>query len=106
LNILLAFVALLIGWAIWELIVWGRGQFPAYQVLGMRCWRVSDTKPATFGVMALRNIVGGIVEGLISPITQIISFVLFVSDSRRQSIRDRIGGTVVLHDPAKVLRGR
>jgi hypothetical protein len=39
LSILLAIVTLGIGYVIWGLIVWGRAQTPALQVLGMRCWR-------------------------------------------------------------------
>src|ERR1700733_13164235 len=39
LAIPLAIVTLGIGYVIWGLIVWGRGQTPALQVLGMGCWR-------------------------------------------------------------------
>ena len=38
LAIPLAIVTLGIGYAIWGLIVWGRGTTPAMQVLGMRCY--------------------------------------------------------------------
>src|SRR6202035_5206086 len=63
LAIPLAIVTLGIGYAIWGLIVWGNGQTPALQVLGMRCWRPDDGRVAGWWWMALREIVGGIAEG-------------------------------------------
>ena len=103
LSIPLAIVTLVIGYAIWGLIVWGRGQTPALQVLGMRCWRPEDGRVAGWGWMALREIVGGIAEGILSFITQITSFVLMLASRDRKSLHDLIAGTVVLHDPNKIL---
>src|SRR5216683_66769 len=42
LAIPLTIVTLGIGYIIWGLIIWGNGQTPALQVLGMRCWRPED----------------------------------------------------------------
>jgi uncharacterized RDD family membrane protein YckC len=53
--------------------------------------------------MALREIVGRFVEGLLSLITEVTSFVLFVASKDRKSLHDHIAGTVVLYDPDKVL---
>ena len=103
LSILLSIVTLGIGYLIWGLIVWGKGTSPALQVLGMRAWKPADGRPATWGTMALRNIVGGIVQGILSLITELISFVLFLTDDQNRTIPDRIGGTVIVHDPNKVL---
>src|SRR5438445_9163006 len=61
LAIPLAIVTLGIGYVIWGLIVWGRGQTPALQVLGMRCWRPETNRVATWGWMALRDIIGRLV---------------------------------------------
>jgi hypothetical protein len=36
LEIVLVVVTLLVGWIVWSIIVWGRGQTPAKQLLGMR----------------------------------------------------------------------
>jgi uncharacterized RDD family membrane protein YckC len=103
LAIPLSIVTLFIGYLIWGLLVWGRGQTPALQVLGMRCWRPETNRVAGFWWMALREIVGRFVEGILSFITLLVSFVLMVSGKRRQSLHDLIAGTVVVRDPNNVL---
>ncbi len=104
LAIPLAIVTLGIGYIIWGLIVWGNGQTPALQVLGMRCWRPETGRVAGFWWMALREIAGRLVDGILSFITLITSFVLMVTGRERKALHDWIAGTVVLHDPNKVLR--
>lgn len=106
LGILLAIVTLGIGFIIWGLIVWGRGQTPAMQVLKMRCWREESRQKAGWGWMALREIIGSIVEGILGLITQLISFILMVTGNKRKCIKDYIAGTVVLHDPNNLLAGK
>lgn len=103
LAIPLMIVTLGIGYLIWGLIVWGKGTSPALQVLGMRVYRPEQHKVAGFGIMALRNIVGGIVQGILSIITLLVSFILFLSRPDRRTLPDLIASTVVLHDPNKVL---
>jgi uncharacterized RDD family membrane protein YckC len=94
---------LIIGYIIWGLIAWGNGQTPAQQVLGMRCWQHQENRVPGFWQMALREVVGGLLEGILGFITQITSFVLFLSGKERKTIRDHVAGTVVLYDPNKVL---
>ncbi|WP_375480866.1 RDD family protein [uncultured Jatrophihabitans sp.] len=103
LAIPLILVTLVIGYLIWGLVLWGKGTSPALRVLGMRCYKPVDGRSATFGTMALRDIVGVIVQQILSIITGLISFILFLSSAKRQSLPDLIGGTVVLYDPNKVL---
>jgi uncharacterized RDD family membrane protein YckC len=103
LAIPLAIVTLGIGYVIWGLVVWGQGTSPALQVLGMRCWVPENAARAGFGRMALRDIVGGIVQSILSFITGLVSFVLFLAQKDHRSLPDLIGGTVVVHDPGKVL---
>jgi uncharacterized RDD family membrane protein YckC len=103
LAIPLSIVTLGIGYLIWGLILWGRGQTPTYQVLGMRCWRPETGRVAGWWWMALREIIGGIVEGILSIITELVSFILFLSTKEHRSLHDMVAGTVVLHDPNKVL---
>lgn len=105
LAIPLCLVTLGIGYIIWGLIAWGNGQTPALQVLGMRAWRPETNQVAGFWYMALREIVGRFVEGILSIITLTISFVLFVSGKEHKSLHDYVAGTVVLYDPNKVLAG-
>ncbi len=103
LAIPLTIVTLGIGYIIWGLIAWGNGQTPALQVLGMRVWRPETGRVAGFWHMALREIVGRIADGILSLITEITSFVLFVAGKEHKSLHDHIAGTVVLYDPNKVL---
>jgi uncharacterized RDD family membrane protein YckC len=103
LAIPLCIVTLVIGYLIWGLIVWGNGQTPALQVLGMRCWRPETNRVPGFWIMALREVAGGILENLLGMITLITSFVLMVAGRERKSIHDYIAGTVVVYDPDKVL---
>jgi uncharacterized RDD family membrane protein YckC len=103
LSILLSIVTLGIGYLIWGLIAWSKGRSPAFQVLGLRCWKPADGRVASWGTMALRDIVGTIAQGILSFITAIVSFVLFLSGKQHKSLPDLIGGTVVVYDPNKVL---
>ncbi len=99
LAILLVIVTLVIGYIIWGLLAWRRGTSPALSVLKMRCVKVSDGTKATFGTMALRNIVGGILEGILGWITELVSLVLFFGRDDHRCLHDLIGGTVVVFDP-------
>ncbi len=104
LSIPLWIVTLGIGYIIWGLIAWGNGQTPALQVLGMRAWRPQENRVAGWWNMALREVIGRICDNILG-ITAIVSFVLFLTGQRRQSIHDYVGGTVVLYDQNKVLGG-
>lgn len=103
LAILLYVLTLGIGYIVWGLIVWGRGQTPALQVLGMRCWRPETQRVAGWWWMALREIVGGFVESFFYFIGFIVSFVIMAAGRERKCIHDYIAGTVVLIDPNNVL---
>jgi uncharacterized RDD family membrane protein YckC len=103
LSILLVIVTLVIGYIVWGLIAWGKGTTPALQVLGMKVWRVDQPGVPGWGRMALREVVGRIVEGILGAISQIVSFVLFVSTEKRQALHDMIASTTVVYDPNKVL---
>jgi uncharacterized RDD family membrane protein YckC len=97
----LAIVTLGIGYIIWGLILWPTGRSPALSVLGCRVWRPDDKQPASFGWMALRDIVGRFIEGLI--FIWVVSFILMCTGKQRKTVHDMIAGTIVLHDPNKVI---
>ena len=103
LSILLLIVTLVIGYIVWGLVLWGKGTSPALRVLGMRCVDANTGERAGFGKMALRNIVGGIVQGIVGAVTALVSFVLFLSTEKRQTLPDLIGSTIVVLDRGKVL---
>jgi uncharacterized RDD family membrane protein YckC len=102
LTIPLVIVTLVIGYLIWGAIIWARGQTPALQVLGMRCWLPETGTVPGWWRMALREIVGRFLEGILL-VTEVISFVLMLSRPDRRCIHDLVAGTVVLRDPNKVL---
>jgi uncharacterized RDD family membrane protein YckC len=79
LAIPLAIITLGIGYAIWGLIVWGRGQTPALQVLGMRCWRPETGRVAGWGWMALRETIGRIADSILWLVTEILSLIFMLS---------------------------
>jgi hypothetical protein len=103
LAIPLAIVTLFIGYIIWGLIAWRLGQTPTQQVLGMRTWHPETGRNATWGRMALREIVGGIVTGILSIITELLSLILFLTGRERKSLSDHIASTVIVRDPNDVL---
>lgn len=105
LTIPLAIATLGIGYIIWGLIVWGGGQTPALQVLGMRAWRPETNRVAGFWIMALREIPGRIINNIFGIVTLLTSFVMFVAGRQHKALHDWIAGTVVLHDPDRVLAG-
>jgi uncharacterized RDD family membrane protein YckC len=103
LAIPLSIITLGIGYVIWGLIAWANGQTPALQVLGMRCYRPETNQVAGFWWMALRNTVGRIADGILSIITELISFIFMLNRPDHKTLHDMVAGTVVLHDPNKVL---
>jgi uncharacterized RDD family membrane protein YckC len=103
LAIPLSIITLFIGYLIWGLIAWGKGTTPALQVLGMRCYRPETNRVAGFWWMALREVVGRIADGILSIITGLISFIFMLTRPDRRTLHDLVAGTVVLHDPNKVL---
>ena len=103
LTIPLVIITLGIGYVVWGLIVWGNGQTPALQVLGMRCFRPEDNRVPGFWWMALRETVGRICDGILSIITELTSFIFMLTRHDRKTLHDLVAGTVVLHDPNKVL---
>lgn len=104
LAIPLSIVTLGIGYVIWGVIVWGRGQTPTFQVLKMRCWRPETAEVPGWWRMALREVVGRILEGILGFITGLLSLIMFLATREHRSLHDMIAGTVVVHDPDEVLR--
>ena len=107
LDSLLLIVTLFIGWAIWSLIVWGRGQTPGKQILGMRCVRLRDERRASWGRMFLREFVyKGIVFGVIVTITFGIGAIFYfwlLWDKMNQELWDKMADTIVVDDDKRLL---
>ena len=107
LEIPLMIVTLGIGYLIWMLIVYARGQTPAKQLLKMRVVRLEERRTANWGWMALRNIVLGILIGIpldlifpgLSLAWLLANAIALLVSSRSQALWDMIVKTVVVHDP-------
>lgn len=97
----LALVTLGIGWLIWSLVVWGRGQTPGKQLLGMRCIFTQNLHRASWGRMALRQVVGSLVMTFIVVVTFGIGAVLYfwlLWDKDNQELWDKLASTLVVRD--------
>jgi len=45
-----------IGWIVWSLIIWSRGQTPGKQILKMRVYNKTTSAPARWGQMLVRQV--------------------------------------------------
>lgn len=102
LEILLVVVTLFIGWLVWSIVVWNRGQTPAKSILKMRVVKADTGQVADIGTMAVRELVGKVLLGLV-PLYGLISAVFVLTDQRSQGLWDKIAGTVVVEDPTGAL---
>jgi HAMP domain-containing protein len=120
----LAAVTLGVGWLAWSLVVWGRGQTPAKQLLGMVVARSGTRYAAGRGTMFFREIVAKTVVGLLPAAIavllpaaggiSIVALLLFPAlaavlnawllwDRNRQEPWDKLAVTVVVDDPFRQL---
>jgi uncharacterized RDD family membrane protein YckC len=104
LDVILSVVTLGIGWLVWSLLAWRRGQSPAKQLMGM--YVVHDGRRAGWWRMAAREILckgvaGLICFGLARPTYGLTLlpyyFLMFVSDER-EALWDRPAGTHVVEE--------
>lgn len=100
LDFVLIVVTLIVGWLVWTLIVWARGQSPGKQLMRIYCVKLARGRRATWGTMFVREIVGkflimgalGLVTFGIAPL--ILDFRL-IWNKNRQQLWDSVAGTVV-----------
>lgn len=105
LEALLAVVTLGIGWLIWALIIFGRGQTPAKQLLDMRVMHHPERRAASWGRMFVREIVAKQIIGFVAAVT-LVGFVLYLWllwDKQNQQLWDKVVDTVVVEDPTGTL---
>jgi len=103
LDVLLLLVTLLIGYWIWSLIIWGRGQTPGMQILHMRVIKADNFKEAGRGTMAFRQLIGKlllftVINLVFVPAGLVLCFML-LWDRERQEVWDKIANTLVINDP-------
>jgi uncharacterized RDD family membrane protein YckC len=97
---LLLLVTAFIGWFIWSLFIWRRGETPGMQILRIKCVKLESGQVATWGTMFLREFVGKyIVMGLISSIffpAWVVLVFMLMWDKNKQELWDKIAGTIVV----------
>ena len=104
LDVVLAIVTLFIGYLIWSLFIWDRGQTPAMQILHIRAVNKDDLQRTSMGTMALREVVGrwlvmGAIAAIFFPAWIILCFMILWDDDR-QELWDKIADTIVVNgDP-------
>ena len=105
---LLMVVTLFVGWVVWSVIVWGRGQTPAKQLLGRRVVGRDSLTPVGRGRMFVRELLCKGLIGVVSNLT-LVGFVVYfwlLWDSDRQELWDKRAGTIVVNDPENALDPR
>jgi uncharacterized RDD family membrane protein YckC len=103
LSVLFWFLAALtaeIAYVIWGAISWSNAQTPTQHVLNLRCWKIQESRPATWVEMLLRGVCE-VVE--LSVIAGLASFIMMLANKDHRTLYDYLSGVVVLHDPNKVL---
>lgn len=102
LSLVLIIVTLGIGYLIWTVVLWDSGRTPAKQILNQRVVSASHGTPATWGHMAVRDLlVGVLLNAVINVFTLSIyglvdACFVFSADHRR--LTDRIAQTFVAQE--------
>ena len=120
LDVLLLIFTLVLGWLVWLLVIAGRGQTPAKQILKLRVVRV-DGQAASYGWMLLREIgvkwiafvvLNFVLAALIGNASGWVYVAVFAAcalwcvwDANRQCLWDKALTTLVVYDPAGVGAG-
>ena len=101
-DLLLIIVTLIIGWLVWTLIVWSKGQTPGKQICGQRVVMKRTGRAATWGEMALRDfVIRGLAIGIIGQLTcgifsLVATFMIF--STYHETLWDKWAGTLVVDD--------
>jgi uncharacterized RDD family membrane protein YckC len=98
LAVLLFAVTLGVGYITWGVVIWGQGQTPAQRLLQMRCWLPEAGRVASREDMAVRQVLGLAFAGQL-----LIGVWLLLFSRAHRSVGDYLAGTVVVHDPDRVL---
>jgi uncharacterized RDD family membrane protein YckC len=97
-------ITLFVGYLIWSLIVYSRGQSPEKQLLKMRVVKLREQKSAGWGTMFLRELIA---KSILAYLFGVLSLILdgwILFDAKHQELWDKMCGTIVVDDPEGVLR--
>jgi uncharacterized RDD family membrane protein YckC len=95
---LIAVVTCGIGWLIWAFIIYGRGQTPAKQLMGMRVVNMTTGTRAGWGRMFVREHICKLLIGFFLG-WLIVPYFWLVWDKNRQELWDKMVDTMVVDDP-------
>jgi uncharacterized RDD family membrane protein YckC len=113
LDAALALVTFGIGWIIWSLIVWGEGQTPAKKILRIRVYAAETQRQATWGHMAIREVLvylslfiaAGILDlitfgvlGTLGMIAWYVMEIVFYFTKGKRTLRDLFVKTLVVNE--------
>jgi uncharacterized RDD family membrane protein YckC len=106
------------GWVGWWIVAWADGQTPSKVVLHLHVVNVDDGRITSFGRMALREVVGKGIAGVVAlagvyygqpgllvlvGVYLAINTIVMLSDARHRALWDRLAKTVVLDGDPPVL---
>jgi uncharacterized RDD family membrane protein YckC len=113
LDAALFLVTLGIGWIIWSLIVWGEGQTPAKKILRIRVYAAETQRPATWGHMAIRELLIYLSLGIAAGLLDLITFgilgtlgliawyvleIVFYFTKDKRTLRDLLVKTLIINE--------
>ena len=98
LEAVLVVVTLFIGWLVWSVILWKKGQSPAKSILKMRVINLDQNRAANVGEMAMREIVGKWLLSIVPFWYLINGIVLLMDNDKYQCLWDKIVKTTVIDD--------
>ena len=96
LDSLLFVVTCVIGWFIWNIVLWQQSTSPAKKMLNLKIVDINTGAPASMVQMLLREGLGKIVLSAITGIVGIVSAILILVMPSRQGVWDFIAKTTVV----------
>jgi uncharacterized RDD family membrane protein YckC len=100
LGAVLFVITLGIGYIIWALIAWSKGQTPAKQILKMYVIDIETGLPATWGKMFIRGFVlDGVVNSITGGLFWLVSAIWIFTNPERQRLTDKMIKTIVVDAP-------
>jgi uncharacterized RDD family membrane protein YckC len=105
LDCALAVLTLGIGWMIWSFVVWGEGQTPAKKILKMRTVNATTGNAASWGHMAIRELlipltiyISAVITGGLSAIVWITLEIVFYFTKQNRTLRDLWVKTAIVNE--------
>ena len=105
LDAALAVLTLGIGWLIWSMIVWGEGQTPAKKILKLRVRHFDTGAVATWGHMAVREllipltvVIASNLTGGLAAVAWVVLEIVFYYTKNNRTLRDLWVKTVVINE--------